>query len=317
MVIVIYGFENLLEQMNTDSAFVIVGKTQEQYDNIITLYQAVLNIIPNSPNPFPITVQTLGVFLAYRKRCGCRYGTLKNTCSAIAFYCKKNNMNDVTKDQKIKDYMKSQLHLLQGGFSPCAANTLTFDELIKIISNVKENDHESLRDIAMMSLQFRLMIRISEVINLDFEDIEVAGDIYKIRIKKSKTDQSGVGRDLYLKFKQNIGNPILLLNKYSLNVERTGPLFKAFNIYHQPLNNRRITDSTIRRRYKKLFTAAGLDKSMFSTHSIRKVGARYAALNGATASTIQYTRGWRSSCFLKYTAVDAEDAFQDLDKIFQ
>ena len=55
---------------------------------------------------------------------------------------------------------------------------------------------------------------------------------------------------------------------------------------------------------------------MFSSHSLRKGGARHASLMGATGSTIQHAGGWKSTCFLRYTCVEPETAFEDLDSHF-
>ena len=166
-----------------------------------------------------------------------------------------------------------------------------------------------------MTLQFRLMLRISEVLNLNFDDIEIADDLYKFHIRRSKNDQSGIGRDLYVRYKDNELNPIKFLKLYIESIPCSGAIFKSFDIHHKVIENSRISDTAIRKRYKKHFVRAGLDASLFSTHSLRKGGARYASLNGANISTIQFTGGWRSSCFLRYTSVDTETAFNDLDAI--
>lgn len=96
---------------------------------------------------------------------------------------------------------------------------------------------------------------------------------------------------------------------------KSGPVFVSANIHGIPLECR-LTANAISKQYKKMFKNAGLDCSAFSSHSLRKGGARHASLSGATASTIQLTGGWKSTCFLKYTSVDAETAFADLDSVF-
>lgn len=184
-------FESLINEMKLDSQKSIALSTYECYEREIQHYEFVISQIPNADPPFPPTVKSVGAYIAYRKHFNCSYSTIKGSIYALKFYLRKNNLEDVTMHHDIKQYLHGLQRVMKGGFSPFASNAITLKELEKICNGTNLNNFVSVRNTSMMCLQFHLMLRVSEIQNLKFEDIEFAGDIAKFRITKTKTDQTG------------------------------------------------------------------------------------------------------------------------------
>lgn len=311
------NFDALLDDMREDSKHIVAPSTGAVYERLLEYYEFIISQIPNADPPFPPTVKTIGAFFAYRKRHGCCYSTIRFSLFALKFHILANGWEDVTSDESIKTYIKSLQRVMHSGYAPYAANSIHLGDLESICDNTGMNNFTDCRDTAMMCMQFHLMLRVAEISALRLEDISVAGDIYKFRIVKSKTDQTAKGRDIFKRISSKKTNPIRWIMIYIKFLSQTteGPLFVGSSMRGIPLNTC-LTASAIAKRYKKKFTEANLEPSDFTSHSLRKGGARHAALSGASVSSIQATGGWRSSCFLKYTAVEPEEAFIDIDKHF-
>ena len=65
------------------------------------------------------------------------------------------------------------------------------------------NKLEDVRDICVFTIQFECMLRISEVVRLKIEDIEMNDQLVKISIRKTKVDRQGYGRVDYIYRNQN------------------------------------------------------------------------------------------------------------------
>ncbi len=63
--------------------------------------------------------------------------------------------------------------------------------------------------------------------------------------------------------------------------------------------HRVVTSSTIARWLKSVLLSAGVDTSIFTTHSVREASSSKAALSGVTLQTILTTADWSSATTLK------------------
>jgi integrase len=111
----------------------------------------------------------------------------------------------------------------------------------------------------------------------------------QIRLRKSKTDQSGDGRWITLSNKtyQAITNWLL---KASLT---SGFLFRGITKYDTP--TRKLEGAQINRIYKQLALKAGLDYQLvknISGHSLRIGSAQDLLNNGASLPMIMYRGRW-------------------------
>ena len=296
------NYVDLLQEFGSEQKHRLSENSLKTYQENIRNYEAVLKLIPNAPPPFPPTIQSFGAFLTYKKNMGVSFSTLKSYKVAMSFYCVENGIEDITKSKEINDFMQSMNRKMLGSSFPYSSDALTPNILGKICEKIKLEKFIDVRDMAMFSVQFEAMLRVSEIINLLFEDVIIQDNRYVLKITKTKVDQNGRGRQVVVYSNEKIYSSFYWLLKYvEIRGNEPGLLFKS------RVSNS-ITSFNVGYRLKYWIKKIGFDPSAFSTHSLRKGGAQTAAFNGAFASAIQHQGGWRSSCFLKYTQFDEEMA---------
>ena len=151
---------------------------------------------------------------------------------------------------------------------------------------IKAIDQEKIRDKALILVGFAGGFRRSELVNLDYEDVEFVSEGVKILVKRSKTDQSGEGTVKAIPhFDNKEFCPVLALKNYinqknSIKSER-----KVFGI----------SDKSVALIIKRYAEKAGLDPSKYAGHSLRSGFATTAAEFGAEERNIMAMTGHKTT----------------------
>jgi integrase len=116
------------------------------------------------------------------------------------------------------------------------------DLLNKMIA-ATTNDLRGVRDKAILSVAYDTLCRRSEIVSLDIEDIIYSNDQMKIRLRKSKTDQDGLGRIIEISNESKI----YLINWLEQSKITSGDLFRGIK------NNNKMTISLNKSRINKIF----------------------------------------------------------------
>lgn len=108
------------------------------------------------------------------------------------------------------------------------AQALTRDDIIRMIDTSTGNELQDKRDRCLIVIGFTGGFRTDELIRANCNDItpvrhELA-DGYVIRIQRSKTDQRGIGRDVYIPISGKRLSPAKVLGEW-LKCVKTGKLF--------------------------------------------------------------------------------------------
>ena len=176
---------------------------------------------------------------------------------------------------------------------------ILINHLKKIIESInKENSPEikKLRDKSLILIGFSGGFRRSEIISIDYEDLEFVEEGLKIIVKKSKTDQYGEG---HLKgipyFTNKILCPVRTLKDWvDISKINSGPIFRKFNKGFN-LSNLRLTDQTIALLIKDYLNKAGFDSKSYSGHSLRSGFASVTAEAGADERSIMAMTGHKTT----------------------
>ncbi len=141
-----------------------------------------------------------------------------------------------------------------------------------------------IRDKALILIGFSGGFRRSELINIDYEDIEFVAEGVKIFIKRSKTDQSGEGMIKAIPYFENkIYCPVLALKRWiEFNEIKSDKIFK-------------ISDKSVALIIKKYASQAGLDANKYGGHSLRSGFATTAAESGAEERNIMAMTGHKTT----------------------
>jgi len=140
------------------------------------------------------------------------------------------------------------------------------------------------RDKAIILVGFSGGFRRSELVNIDYDDIEFVSEGVKIFIKRSKTDQSGEGMIKAIPYFDNkTFCPVLALKHWINNYQiKSGKIFD-------------ISDKSVALIIKKYASLAGLDANKYGGHSLRSGFATSAAESGAEERNIMAMTGHKTT----------------------
>ena len=156
--------------------------------------------------------------------------------------------------------------------------------LINVLHENNQNNIKKLRDKTIMLLGFTGGFRRSELVQIEYEDLDFVSEGVKIFIKRSKTDQSGEGM---LK-----GIPYFNDEKYC-PVKSLLEWIKYSKVKSGRIFN--ISDKTVALIIKKYSNLAGLDSNKYAGHSLRSGFATSAAEAGAEERSIMSMTGHKST----------------------
>ncbi|WP_424947795.1 site-specific integrase [Candidatus Spongiihabitans sp.] len=169
------------------------------------------------------------------------------------------------------------------------------------------------RDAAIIVLGFAAALRRSEICGLTVDDIEVIDDNERLRmflhIRKSKTDQNGVGQKIAVPAGKKL-KPIKRLQDWLDAADiLSGPVFQTMSrggkLRGSPMHH---TD--VPRIVKHYAASIGLDASEIAGHSLRAGFVTSAAVHGARIDKImEVTRHRNPATVMKY--IRDADSFTD------
>ncbi len=151
------------------------------------------------------------------------------------------------------------------------------------LHELKRNS-KMIRDKAIILVGFSGGFRRSELVNIDYDDIEFVSEGVKIFIKRSKTDQSGEGMIKAIPYFDNeTFCPVLALKHWiEISKIKSGKLFD-------------ISDKSVALIIKKYASLAGLDPNKYAGHSLRSGFATSAAESGAEERNIMAMTGHKTT----------------------
>lgn len=156
-----------------------------------------------------------------------------------------------------------------------------------------------LRDRSLLLLGFSGAFRRSELVSLNREDIKIIKEGVVVNLKKSKTDQTGMGREIAIPYGSNpLTCPVRVLQDWiqTAGIE-TGPLFRPIN-KHGHIIPKALTAHSVALIIKRNQHIA-LRAKQFSGHSLRAGFATTAAIAGVPEHIIMRQTGHKKSDTIK------------------
>ena len=214
-----------------------------------------------------------------------KYSTLKRRLASISIIHKTKGHYIDTKHPIIVENLmgiKRTNGSNQKGKKPLLINDLKL--LIEAINQSKEKNIRKIRDKALVLIGFSGGFRRSELVDLEYEDIEFVTEGVKIFVKRSKTDQSGEGMIKAIPYFDNKNFcPVKALDKWIVEAElKDGKIFN-------------ISDKSVALIIKKYANYAGLDAHRYAGHSLRSGFATSTAESGAEERNIMAMTGHKST----------------------
>lgn len=152
-----------------------------------------------------------------------------------------------------------------------------------------------IRDRALLLIGFAGAFRRSELVSIRLEDLAETAEGLVIRVRRSKTDQEGKGREVAIPYGSAPETcPVRACRDWLQTAGLTsGPLFRRID-RHGHINPRALHCDSIGAIVKRAAAAAGLDPAQYAGHSLRAGLCTQAYLNGARELDIMRQTGHRS-----------------------
>ena len=256
--------------------------------NTLRAYQADFNDFSNfcKTNNFsslPTDPKIVALYLTHLSS-SCKFSTLKRRLASIKVIHKlKGNYIDIKHPIISENLMgiKRKLGVKQMSKKPILLNDLKL--IIQAIDDEK-NEFKKIQNKALILIGFAGGFRRSELVSIEYDDVDFVNEGVKINIKKSKTDQIGIGMTKAIPyFKNTKFCPVVSLKEW-INYAKinSGRIFK-------------ISDKTVALIIKKYALISGLDHSKYAGHSLRAGFATSTAETGADERSIMAMTGHKTT----------------------
>ena len=238
----------------------------------------------NGFQSMPTQPQILALYITHLSSYS-KYSTLKRRLASISILHKTKGHYIDTKHPIIMENLmgiKRTNGSKQKGKKPLLINDLKI--LVNAIHQSNEKDNRKIRDKALVLIGFSGGFRRSELVDIEYEDLEFVSEGVKIFVKRSKTDQSGEGMTKAIPYFDNekFCPVIALKNWIEIFDLKKGKIFD-------------ISDKSVALIIKKYLNYAGLDSHKYAGHSLRSGFATSTAESGAEERNIMAMTGHKST----------------------
>jgi len=280
---------NLITDIKSLELETIKNLRNSKSENTLRAYQSDYNDFSlfcskNGFQAMPTQPKILALYITHLSSYS-KYSTLKRRLASISILHKTKGHYIDTKHPIIMENLmgiKRTNGSNQKGKKPLLINDLKI--LINAIDQSNEKDKRKIRDKALILIGFSSGFRRSELVDIEYEDLEFVSEGVKIFVKRSKTDQSGEGMTKAIPYFDNENFcPVIALKNW----------IEIFDLKKSRIFN--ISDKSVALIIKKYANYAGLDSHRYAGHSLRSGFATSTAEAGAEERNIMAMTGHKST----------------------
>ena len=253
----------------------------------------------------PATAESLCAFLADQATLGKRASTLGRRLGAVRYFHRADGHETPTSDEKVKAVLSGIRRTI--GAAPVRKRAATADIVIVIAMSPTATSLRARRNRTIILLGFVGAFRRSELVALNVEDLEETAEGILVTLRRSKTDQEGLGRRIAIP-RGEIACPVAALRAWLDAAGITeGAIFRRiFNKRAHRVTERRLGPRNVAAIVKQSAARLGFDPSTFGGHSLRAGFVTSAVKRGANLIKITDVTGHKSLEMLKTYSRDAE-----------
>lgn len=255
----------------------------------LTLYNSVLKRLSEWLDHRKLSDDSLALHLCELHERGLAPNSISTVVTALRFLCKHSHIPSPIGPHTIR--IHSAIRRLGCNRGRGQSPGISFQEAEKMIrtAEARTNRYTGLRDAAIFSVASDALLRVSEIITLDYEDFTVNRDgSGHLSIRKSKTDQEGLGAVQYL------GNPtVTRVQKWlSYSGIESGPLFRP-RAKNRQTPAKRMGARTVTDAIQNTARQAGI-RERVTGHSFRVGATQDLTTMGASIAELQIAGRWKS-----------------------
>ena len=237
----------------------------------------------NGLNSIPSEPKVITLYLTHLSKSS-KFSTLKRRLASISVIHKLNGHYLDTKHPIITENLLG-IKRAKGTYQKAKKPILISD--LKLIINAINQDKASKNKLvnkALILIGFSGGFRRSELVSIEFEDVEFVREGLKIFVRRSKTDQSGEGMTKGIPYFTNPEYcPVVSIKKWIEESKiQSGKIFD-------------MSDKNVALIIKKYAALAGLDHRKYSGHSLRSGFATSTAELGAEERSIMAMTGHKTT----------------------
>ena len=241
----------------------------------------------NSFSSMPSEPKVITLYLTHLSKSS-KYSTLKRRLASISVIHKLNGHYLDTKHPIITENLLGIKRVM--GTYQKAKKPILISDLKVIVNAINEdkNQKNRIKNKALLLIGFAGGFRRSELVAIEYEDVEFVSEGVKIIVKRSKTDQSGEGMTKGIPYfsTPNYCPVMSLKNWISESQIKSGKIFD-------------MSDKNVALTIKKYAEIAGLDKNKYSGHSLRSGFATSTAELGAEERSIMAMTGHKTTAMVR------------------
>ncbi|MFZ6026691.1 MAG: site-specific integrase [Chloroflexota bacterium] len=257
----------------------------------------------------PARPETVALYITHLAKSGSKTSTIQRRLVAISQAHKGSGYESPTAAQIVRATM-SGIRRTIGTATEGKAPILT--EHVKTWVSGLGDDLVSMRDKALVLVGFAGAFRRSELVGLNYSDLEFTPQGVIVTLRKSKTDQEGKGRRVGIPYgKITNGTPsptcpvtALLAWLETAHIE-SGPVFRRLR-RGGIVTPDRLESKSVSLIVKGLCQTVGLEPDLYGAHSLRAGHITQAAKNGAGERETMRQSGHKSLEVFRGYVRDAE-----------
>jgi len=239
--------------------------------------------IKNGFKPMPSEPKIISLYLTYLSKSS-KFSTLKRRLASLSVIHKLSGHYIDIKHPMITENLMG-IKRIKGSYQKAKKPILIKD--LKLIINAidkDKNEKNRFKNRALILIGFAGGFRRSELVAIDYEDVDFVSEGVKIFVKRSKTDQSGEGMTKGIPYFSNSNYcPVISLKNWIEKSEiKSGKIFN-------------MSDKSVALTVKKYTASAGLDANKYSGHSLRSGFATSTAELGAEERSIMAMTGHKTT----------------------
>lgn len=173
------------------------------------------------------------------------------------------------------------------------------DDLLEMLALIdQQKPVRAARDRALLLIGFAGAFRRAELVAVQYEDITVVDEGIEILLRRSKTDQEGVGRTVFIPRAKGARCPVAALDQWTaLSGTDSGYVFRRVT-RHDTIGSRPLAGQSVALILKAAYRRSGGNASLVAGHSLRAGYVTAAAMAGLQPFQIQQQTGHRSTTTL-------------------
>lgn len=238
--------------------------------------------------PLPARHEAVATYLAALALAGKADSTIGRHLAAIGWKHRQEGLvSPVQRDERvvIADTLAG-IRREQRARPSARKSAITARELAAMIAAAEGEGTRSIRDRAIMALGLAAALRRSELVMLEWRDVEMVDKGLKLTLRHSKTDQDGEGQVIAVPAGKTL-KPVERLRAWlAVRGSSAGPLFTQIDPQARVVESA-MSDRSIARLIQKYAERVGLDPETIGGHSLRAGFLTEASRNGATIAKMQ------------------------------